>query len=333
MVAVRSRRATSADVAKESGVSRATVSYVLNETANQAISAETRRRVLEAAERLGYAPYAPARALRSGRSDVILFLIPEWPIGPAIASLIERLSVRLADASLTLVVHAHPRSARPAGDLWKTIAPAAVINHQALTADEEETARRAGMRVITPVFQPRGSKTFHSFQRRIGELQVRHLTQAGHRRLGFALPDDDRLLAFSTPRCEGATRACTELGLPKPVSLTVPLDATVASGAVQEWMTEKPRITAICAYNDEVGLAVLAGMRTLKLAAPQDLAVIGVDDIPAARLSAPALTTVATGMTVFGEHLADLVSCALQGKPRPPRPTQDVLQIIHRQTT
>jgi DNA-binding LacI/PurR family transcriptional regulator len=100
------------------------------------------------------------------------------------------------------------------------------------------------MLVVTPVFQPRGSKTFHSFQRRIGELQVRHLMQAGHRRLGFALPDDDRLLAFTTPRHEGATRACTELELPKPAGMTVPLDATAASDAVQRWMAEEPRITA-----------------------------------------------------------------------------------------
>lgn len=327
-MAVQRRRPTSVDVAKASSVSRATVSYVLNGAANQVISAETRRRVLEAAERLGYAPYAPARALRSGRSDVILFLIPEWPIGPAIASLIEHLSARLADANLTLVVHAHPRAGRPVGELWKTITPAAVINHQALSAAEETAARRTGMLVVTP----RG-KTFLPFQRSIGELQVQHLVQAGHGRLGFALPDDDRLLAFSTPRLEGATRACVQLGLPKPAGRTVPLDAVVAGYAVQQWRAEEPRVTAVCAYNDEVGLAVLAGMRTQKLTAPQDLAVIGVDDIPAARLCAPALTTVATGMAAFGEHLADLVSCSLHGKPRPPRPTEDVLKVIRRQTT
>jgi DNA-binding LacI/PurR family transcriptional regulator len=332
-VAVQSRRPTSADVAKASGVSRATVSYVLNGTTKQAISAETRRRVLEAAEHLGYAPYAPARALRSGRSDVVLFLIPEWPIGPAIASLIEHLSGRLADANLTLVVHAHPRSARPAGELWKTITPAAVINHQALTAAEEETARKAGMLVVTPIFQPRGGKTFLSFQRRIGELQVQHLLETGRRRLGFALPDDDRLLAFSAPRLEGATRACADHGLPKPADLPVPLDAAAAAEAVRQWTVGEPRVTAICAYNDEVALAVLAGMRKQGVTAPDDLAIIGVDDIPAARLSAPALTSVATGMAVFGEHLADLVAGALEGKQRPPRPTEDVLRVIRRETT
>lgn len=332
-MAVPGRRLTSADVARESGVSRATVSYVLNGAPNQVISERTRRRVIETAERLGYTPHAPARALRSGRSDVVLFLIPEWPIGPAIASLIEHLSSRLADAGLTLVVHAHPRAARPVSELWKAIAPAALINHQALSPAEEAAAKRAGMLVVTPVFRPHGGKTFRSFQRRIGELQVRHLAEAGHRRLGFALPDDDRLRAFTAPRLEGVTRACAELGLPAPVVLTVPLDAAAAARAVQRWVAGEPPVTGICGYNDEVALAVLAGMRERHLTAPGDLAVIGVDDIPAARLSAPPLTTVATGMAVFGEHLAALVSSSLNGKPRPPRPAEDVLTVIRRQTT
>lgn len=332
-MAVQGRRLTSADVARESGVSRATVSYVLNGAPNQVIPEKTRQRVIEAAERLGYAPYAPARALRSGRSDVVLFLIPEWPIGTAIASLIEHLSSRLADAGLTLMVHAHPREARPVSELWKAITPAALINHQALSPAEEAAAEKAGMLVVTPVFRPRGGRTFHSFQRRIGELQVRHLADAGHRRLGSALPDDDRLRAFTAPRLEGATRACAELGLPAPMALTVPLDVAAAARAVQRWVDEDPPVTGICGYNDEVALAVLAGMRERRLAAPGDLAVIGVDDIPAARLSAPPLTTVATGMAVFGEHLADLVSSSLSGKPRPQRPAEEVLAVIRRQTT
>jgi DNA-binding LacI/PurR family transcriptional regulator len=74
-------------------------------------------------------------------------------------------------------------------------------------------------------------------------------------------------------------------------------------------------------------------MRERHLFAPGDLAVIGVDDIPAARLSAPPLTTVATGMAAFGEHLADLVSFSLNRTPRLPRAADDVLAVIRRQTT
>jgi DNA-binding LacI/PurR family transcriptional regulator len=331
-VAVVGRRPTSADVARESGVSRATVSYVLNGAQNQVISDQTRRKVLETARRLGYVPSASARALRSGRSDVVLFLIPEWPIGPAISSLIEHLSARLTDRGLTLVVHAHPRSGRPVSELWKAIAPAAVINDQVLSSAEAKVVRRAGITVVTPVFQPDGSQTFGAFQRRIGELQARHLTRAGHRRLGFALPGDGRLAAFAVPRRDGVVRVCAELGLAGPLALTVPLDAATAGAAVRRWRAEEPRITGVCAYNDEVALAVLAGMRALGLTAPADMAVVGVDDIPAARLSVPPLTTVATGMATFGEHLADLVSASIADGPRPARPSEDVLAIVQRET-
>src|SRR6185312_9765886 len=86
------RRVTSADVARLAGVSRATVSYVLNETPGQTISISTRGRVLDAAARLGYAPSAAARTLRTGRSDVVLCLLPDWPIGPEVGSMLGNLS-------------------------------------------------------------------------------------------------------------------------------------------------------------------------------------------------------------------------------------------------
>src|SRR4051794_28173 len=70
------KRATAADVARAAGVSRTTVSYVLNDTPHQQIPEATRHRVLEAAERLSYSPSAAARALVRGRSDVILFVFP-----------------------------------------------------------------------------------------------------------------------------------------------------------------------------------------------------------------------------------------------------------------
>src|SRR5215218_9071233 len=96
-----SRRVTSADVARMAGVSRATVSYVLNDTPHQTISAHTRDRVLHAAAVLGYAPSAAARTLRTGRSDVVLCLLPDWPIGPEVGSMLGNLSTALARSGLT----------------------------------------------------------------------------------------------------------------------------------------------------------------------------------------------------------------------------------------
>lgn len=326
------RRVTSADVARESGVSRATVSYVLNGAVNQSISPQTRRRVLDAARQLGYMPYAPARALRAGRSDMVLFLIPEWPIGAAIASLIEQLSLALAAKGLTLVVHAHPRASRPVSELWKVITPVAVINNQALNAEEIDAAHRSGIAVITPVYRTDGPGTFTVFQQSIGRLQAEHLLASGHRRLGFAFPDDDRLLAFAQPRLDGVRAVCAERGSGEPQVQIVSLEVASGARAVAAWAALRPPVTAVCAYNDEVALAVLAGMRAHGLTAPADLAVIGVDDIPAAALATPALTTVATGMAALGRYLATAVVRSLAGKPPPAAPGAGIVRLIRRES-
>src|SRR5262245_50720847 len=127
---VRLRRVTSADVAREAGVSRATVSYVLNNTPHQKIPEQTRQRVLDAATRLGYAPSAAARALRGGRSDLVLCLLPDWPIGPETGATLENLSASLSEHGLTLVVHPRARGTRPISEIWKAMTPAAVLAYE-----------------------------------------------------------------------------------------------------------------------------------------------------------------------------------------------------------
>ncbi|MDQ0733692.1 LacI family DNA-binding transcriptional regulator [Arthrobacter agilis] len=104
---------TSADVARESGVSRTTVSYVLTGRNGVSISAETRRRVHETAARLGYAPSAAARALRTGRSDLVLCILPDWPVGPVIETLLDELADGLSGRGLSVLVH-HGRGTRAA---------------------------------------------------------------------------------------------------------------------------------------------------------------------------------------------------------------------------
>src|ERR1700759_2300938 len=127
MTGTSPRRVTSADVARMAGVSRATVSYVLNDTPHQTISSGTRSRVLDAAARLGYAPSAAARALRTGRSEGVLCLLPDWPIRAEAGSVVANLSTALARHGLTLVAPPGNREDRPITEIWKAITPAAVI--------------------------------------------------------------------------------------------------------------------------------------------------------------------------------------------------------------
>jgi DNA-binding LacI/PurR family transcriptional regulator len=108
----------------------------------------------------------------------------------------------------------------------------------------------------------------------------------------------------------------------------VPLDPAAAAPVAAAW--HAAGVTGICAYNDEVALAVLAGMRGHGLAAPADLAVVGVDDIPSARLAAPPLTTVTTDQSAVAAHLAATIVAVIAGEPEPPRPGSDIVTVLRR---
>ena len=140
-------RLTSADVARESGVSRTTVSYVLNGKEGVAIPEATRQRVRDAAARLGYTPSAAARTLRSGRSDLVLCVLPDWTIGPVIDTLLDHLTTELADRGLSVLVH-HDRGPRPLAELWRAVTPRAVLGLAPFAPDDERAMRQAGIQVV-----------------------------------------------------------------------------------------------------------------------------------------------------------------------------------------
>ncbi|MEU1183166.1 LacI family DNA-binding transcriptional regulator [Streptomyces sp. NPDC005820] len=324
---------TSADVAREAEVSRATVSYVLNDTPHQKIPEATRQRVWDAASRLGYAPSAAARALRMGRSDIVLGLLPDWPIEHVLGRLIQQLTNAFAEHGLTFVVHSSARPARPLRELWKSVTPAAVLALQEFAEPEARAMRAAGVEVVMAMHGAIAGETRAPLvsEQPIGAVQARHLA-ASHRRLGYAYPDLPELDVLAQPRLDGVRKVCAELGLPDPDVRTVPLDAQGAAEAVKAWLAQEPAVTGVCAFNDDVALAVLAGLGRLGLRAPRDLAVIGVDDIPYALLAQPPLTTVFRDTNTIARNMARRVVDTLDGKAIPTEPVQDDLGIRIRQS-
>nr|WP_330285708.1 substrate-binding domain-containing protein [Streptomyces sp. NBC_00576] len=93
----------------------------------------------------------------------------------------------------------------------------------------------------------------------------------------------------------------------------MPLTPSGAADAVRAWRAMGPPVTGICAFNDEVAMAVLAGVQYLGLQAPRDIAVIGVDNSPASAVACPPLTTVVQDVAAVAEHYADSVTAALAG--------------------
>lgn len=324
---------TSADVARESGVSRTTVSYVLNAKDGVAIPEATRQRVRDAAARLGYMPSVAARTLRTGRSDLVLCVLPNWPVGPVIDTLLDHLATELADRGLSVLVH-HDRGPRPLAELWRAVTPRAVVGLTAFAAEDERAMRQAGIQVLGSALDEDPQPGIFSVpQNRIGSLQIEHLARRGHHLIGYAAPSDARLAEFADRRLAGVREECAKLGLPAPRVEPVDLDAGSAAAAVRAWRAGESPITAVAAYNDEVALAVLAGLRAEGLRTPDDVAVIGVDDIPAARLAAPALTTVWQAIDAQASYLASAVLAALDGTSEPPRRPSDIFHVVARDST
>ncbi|MEQ0558236.1 LacI family DNA-binding transcriptional regulator [Amycolatopsis sp. NEAU-NG30] len=302
-----SRRITSEDVARAAGVSRTTVSFVLNDRPGQSIPMETRQRVLEAARNLGYRPHASARTLAAGRSDLVLLAIPDTRLGPATSRFVEELAAALAEHGLTLITHL---AGAPLPDVCATVNASAVVGLSPFDAETADALRRAGAEVVLPLPDPRGG--VDEAMEQVGRLQAGHLIDRGHRRLGYAMPVHRGLRAMADARLAGVTAACATGGIDPPVVAELGLAVADASRAVTRWRAAE--VTAVCAYNDETAIAVLAGAHDQGLAVPADLAVIGVDDIPTAKLVTPALSTIRFDVHEAGRRRAEAVVAALAGQ-------------------
>jgi DNA-binding LacI/PurR family transcriptional regulator len=305
-------RITSNDVAREAGVSQSTVSFVLNGTPGQTIPEETRRRVLDAVKKLDYRPRASARSLAAGHSDVVLLALPGLPISANLSRFIEQLAGALAERGLSLVTHLAEGHGRPLPDLCAAVDASAVISLIPFDEETTEALYRAGAQVVLGT----GSQARTELQG-IGHFQAEHLIGLGRIRLGYALPREHPTQFRVQERLRGVAAACVERGLPEPVALEVAMDGATAALAVDQWIDASA--TAVCAYNDETAMAVLAGMHRRGLRAPDDIAVIGVGDIAAAPVSIPPLTTIGFDYGETGRELAQAILESLAGRQTAPQ--------------
>ncbi|MER1996913.1 MAG: LacI family DNA-binding transcriptional regulator [Arthrobacter sp.] len=303
------RKVTSHDVAQAAGVSRATVSYVLNGRSGQSISETTRKRVLSAAAKLGYSPSTAARTLRRGQSDLVLMLLPPEPLGRALATLLDAASDQVERYGLRLIAHRLPASGG-AVELVRSLAPAALILTTPLP-DEEFAALRSLEVPLASLQQKMDDPLGPDLG--IGALQVKHLTGAGHTRLGVAVPCSPGYDWRAQVRLAAIEHSCARLGLHPPVVERIGLDADDAAAAVGRWTQGPEPVTAVCAFDDDYAFALLSGLAAHGMSAPADLAVIGAEDLPLAGLAVPPLTTVSVHARMLGVLFAQLAIAPLLG--------------------
>lgn len=285
-------RVTMKDVARASGVSPATVSFVLNESANQTIPAATRERVQRVAAELGYVPHGLARALREGTSRIVVLNVARLPHGgTSLAGFIDALDDELGRFGHTLLVRYRDRP-EDTDRLIAAISPRAVLDLDRLYfSDDSEIADGGwtdGLAAHTAV-------------------QIRYLAEQGHVGLGMALREGADVERLAAIRLEYARRTIDDLGLPALANLTVGRSSDEDQRALAGFLQRHPAVTAIAGLDDEAALRVLAAARHLGIEVPARLAVIGFDDSPVGELFSPALTTLRLDTGAFGRRAARLL--------------------------
>ncbi|MFG2773035.1 LacI family DNA-binding transcriptional regulator [Streptomyces sp. NPDC048350] len=304
---------TSADVARLAGVSRATVSYVLNNTAAVRISEPTRQRVREAAEELGYVPHAAARSLRAGHSRMVLLPTAHVPIGPLYSRFFNELQWALRRLDYTVVQYGSlGLEGDEAARAWAELRPVAVVSlgEVQLSPHGVEILKRSGAKAVITVGPHRveGAHALVMDQGRVGRVAAEHLLERGRRRIGVVVPQEPGLEMFSGPRLEGVRQAVTgtDAGV---VPLPLRYEEEAANELAGRW--RELGLDAVFAYNDEYAMLLMRALQDAGIAVPDDTAIVGSDDLLLGRLLRPRLTTVQIDM-VIGRHLAELVDSAVR---------------------
>lgn len=330
------RRPTSHDVAREAGVSRATVSYVLNRSPLHPLPEATRQRVLEAASRLGYIPSPAAKTLRSGRSDIVLHLFPDWPIDSVIGTGLSALTHALLGHGLVLVTYVASTGRQCLASLRSSMAPAAVLAYEALDPKDAASLRDAGIPLLeldiqTPDIE---NNPLLGHEYLVGKLQAEHLIARGHRRLGYCNPADSRMHGFAAIRARAVAAVCAKAGIPPPALLTISNDTDVVMQTLDEECRKPPSlVTGLCAFNDDTALAVLAAARRIEIEVPRDLAVVGVGDTASGRYAEVPLTTIAPHLDRMAGNVAQHIAESLSRETRPiTQLCLPVVELIQRQS-
>lgn len=284
-------RATSWDVARLAGLSRSTVSQVLNGN-DERFPPETRDRVRAAAAELSYRPSRAGRSLVSGVSDLVVVVVPNTTFGRHLQDAVDSIANSTAARGLSVVVRYAGNSPEATLTTVLDLRPTAVVD-LGVFSDAERSAIAAAGIVVLPE-QSMISETLENPNHHIGRLQARHLLETPGRQLVMALLQDSRLDTFGPERQRGVFDEAAALGAAEPAVIRVPLTLEGAITALEQVASELPGVPlGVCCYNDDVAIAILAAARALGLSVPQEVAVIGVDKTEVGQLVSPRLSSVA----------------------------------------
>ena len=311
-----SRRATSRDVAKLAGVSQATVSLVLNSVPGARISGHSRDRVIDAARQLDYHPNASARSLVRQKAGVLGLVLRQHNDFLGANAFLPRVIAGLTSvtvpAGLRLLIEPIEDVSQP--DAYSSLAREAHVDGMILSGvrSDDEQLRGLSESEFPVVLWGRLTGSDLPFvdvdNVAAAKTAVEHLIALGHRRIGCITngPPQD---TASASRLEGYRIALEARGLEYDPAIVRYGDFEERSGteAMRELLGTDPRPSAVFVASDEVALGALKAARAMGLRVPQDIALVGFDDLPISEFVDPALTTMRVPARAIGAQAARML--------------------------
>lgn len=313
------------DVAALAGVSTATVSRVLSRP--ERVAQHTRERVLAVVRTLGYAPNIAARSLRTLRAAKILLTVPDIS-NPFFASVIRGAEEAARDAGYAVVVgdtrHDPEVEDQYAEMLSRREVDGLIFLGHRLPASLKPLLSREG--AAAPIvngceYSPDiGVPSVHIDNAAASSDAVEHLVALGHRDIGIIT--GPTISPISRDRLAGAMAAAERHGLADHLHLCVgDYSAASAFTRATELIARRGRgkVTAIFCFSDEMALGAISAIAEAGLSCPDDVSVIGFDDLPLARFFQPGLTTIAQPKGMIGRRAVELLVDILRDVDSPTR--------------
>ncbi len=331
---MRKRRATISDVAELAGVSIATVSRVVNGTAP--VAYETVERVRNAITMLGYTPHAAARKLAGHETGTLGVLLPEvaaeffFPLVRGIAE-----EVRNAGYDLLIHVASSGQESSLSTPLGEHNTDGLLIFTGRLSDEEIARLYRSGFPVVLLYRSPPDDLPipYVMFENKKGarELIDHVITMHGRRRIAFLRGPEGN--EDSEWRERGYREALDKHHIPFDADLVGMggFDADIARETVESWLLDGLDFDAVFAGDDEAAMGVMAALRNAGKRVPDDVAVMGFDDINSAKLMAPPLTTVRAPIEAAAAGAAQALLAQINGK-EPPHQLRYPTEIVIRQS-
>ncbi|WP_343717641.1 LacI family DNA-binding transcriptional regulator [Inquilinus sp.] len=332
------------DVARLAGVATSTVSRALAQPGR--VNEATRRRILAAAEQLGYVPNAAARNLRVGTSNIIMAVLPETTItygtSQIVAEVLQTVAATLSDNGFNLLIAGRSRS-RAGEQHIPDLAVSGIVRGAILIGSAElpPGGRRSpaggGLPVVS-VLEDRSAAGIPSViadDRRAMRGAVLRLIGLGHRSFFYIAGPAGSY--HEAERSGGLADALAASGLPERAAVRHGGSHTFQDGfesgveAARAWLALESRPTAAIACWDDAAIAFLSTVRQQGAAVPGDLSVLGFDGVPVGAFCEPPLTTLRQPTAELGAKAAETLLALLDGgAPAPPLRTTLPNQLLPR---